>query len=337
MTWSWCVSVHCTMATNARSTAHSIRWQCPQCGGALRLGPLTAKVSALHRCRGCGFVFPILAGVPILVESPAEYLSTYRESVLACLAEFGVATKAAVDLIDAFAAAAPGREPACFGDDWLANEGRGRIDTQVAMRHQATLGAFAASAEHESTDHLALEWLSPSKLSRVLEVGCGGGALSRGLAALTPQLVLCDVNLRAVLRARNVAKRRGTSIVGVVASVEALPFAARAFDAVTCINVLDLVDDAEAACTEIARVVGKRGVVAVSSPDPALGDPLGDYQALDTVLEGSGLHITACHDDVPWIRAHTDRHWQLYFVRVLRCQLEGSGDRPKREAKRSLK
>ena len=93
--------------------------------------------------------------------------------------------------------------------------------------------------------------------ARVLDVGCGDGALLDRL----PDAIGIDVSNAELRRARGaVAPARG----------QALPFRDAAFDAVTAHLVLSLVGDLDPALAEIARVLRRGGrLVALLGGGPA--------------------------------------------------------------------
>ena len=55
----------------------------------------------------------------------------------------------------------------------------------------------------------------------------------------------------------------------------------------------------------------------LSTPDPALGLPGGPAELLDEVATGAGLEVTGRADGVPWLRVHSEREVQVFFVRLL--------------------
>jgi SAM-dependent methyltransferase len=105
------------------------------------------------------------------------------------------------------------------------------------------------------------DWLAASVRpgARVLDVGCGTGALTRDLGALG-RVVGVDSAPEAIAFARRRAP--GPLCVG---SVEQLPFRGARFDAVAAVDVVEHVDDARA-LAEIARVLVPGGVALIHVP-----------------------------------------------------------------------
>ncbi len=110
----------------------------------------------------------------------------------------------------------------------------------------------------------------PATARRVLDLACGDGEL---LAALGPRAVGLDVS------AGEVRAARARGVTAVQGRAGALPFAARAFDAVTCHLALMLVTDLDGVGSELARVLAPGGLLlAVVGGGPVAGDEDGVYE-----------------------------------------------------------
>ena len=124
-----------------------------------------------------------------------------------------------------------------------------------------------------------LRELAPGSL---LDAGCGEGELLRrvGLPAGT----------RTVLLDRNPESR--AQLLG---SVDALPFADRSFDVVTCLEVLEHLADPRVAAEELRRVAGRAVVLSV---------PFEPWFQVGNVLRGNHLSRLGNHPE------HV-QHWNL--------------------------
>ncbi len=112
-------------------------------------------------------------------------------------------------------------------------------------------------------------FVDPQPGQRLLDVGCGPGALVRQFARRGCQVVGVDADPAMVARAEELAAempgaefRQG--------SVPALPFGAGEFDLVTATNVIFLLPDPVAGLKEMARVCKVGGRVAMLNPAPRL-------------------------------------------------------------------
>ena len=96
--------------------------------------------------------------------------------------------------------------------------------------------------------------------TRALEVGCGGGLLAEEFAAMGFTVTGIDPSAQSLAAARAHAARRGLPIDYRLGSGEALPFAAEAFELVSCCDVLEHIPQWDAVIGEIARVLTPGGV-----------------------------------------------------------------------------
>ena len=132
----------------------------------------------------------------------------------------------------------------------------------------------------------------------VLDAGTGEGEmLRRGVLPAAVRPVCLD--LRAASLAEVATPHR------VCASVLALPFAARSFDAVTCLEVLEHLDQPAAAVRELARVARRAVVVSV---------PFEPFFRIGNVLRGKHLGRLGNHPE----------HVQHWNRRTFRAFLSGS-------------
>jgi SAM-dependent methyltransferase len=121
---------------------------------------------------------------------------------------------------------------------------------------------------------LALSLL-PARTGAILELGYGSGVFLPSLAARARYVAGFDVHGRAgavaaTLRGRGIqADLRG-------GDGSALPFEDGAFDAVVAVSALEFVDDLEATCAEVRRVLRPGGTFVVVTP--------GDSPLLDRAL-----------------------------------------------------
>ena len=105
---------------------------------------------------------------------------------------------------------------------------------------------------------------------RLLDVGCGPGSITRGLAArLAPgEVIGIDLSEDTLASAREEALERGvTNVRYQVASVYELPFEEAAFDVVFAHQVLQHLREPSAAIREMLRVLRPGGIIAARDVD----------------------------------------------------------------------
>jgi len=158
-----------------------------------------------------------------------------------------------------------------------------------------------------------VEWLAAQPRERILDLGCGDGKLTAQLGATGAQVTGVDASAQMA----EAARARGLEVL--VASAEALPFAAASFDAVFSNAALHWVRNQDAMLSEVRRVVrsGGRFVAEMGGQ----GNIAAIRVALIATLAKYGL--SELEDDVnyyPTPEAYT-RRLQQHGFRVDRIEL----------------
>lgn len=99
--------------------------------------------------------------------------------------------------------------------------------------------------------------------SRILDVGCGGGILAEAMARRRATVTGIDAEQGAIEAARAHAKTAGLSVSYHCALLEA--FEEDGFDAITCMEMLEHVDEPQAVVTACAARVTSGGYVFLST------------------------------------------------------------------------
>jgi SAM-dependent methyltransferase len=123
---------------------------------------------------------------------------------------------------------------------------------------------------HELRERLLLDlFLAARPGPEVLDAGAGQGTLSTKLAELGFEVTSTDASPAAVAVLRERVPGRVLE-----ADVTSLPFEDESFDAAVLGEVLEHVEDDRGALAEVARVLRRRGVLAISVPaNPRLYGP----------------------------------------------------------------
>ena len=138
--------------------------------------------------------------------------------------------------------------------------------------------------------------------ARVLEVGFGNGELIPPLLALEPDLAYTGIDISETMLAEAAAFNRALvearRIELKLASVEAMPFPAGAFDRAVSVNTIYFWPNPERALAEFHRVLGRDGVLVLAgiTPEAAASLPITqhgfrvyDRQRLDDMLHRAGF------------------------------------------------
>jgi SAM-dependent methyltransferase len=298
------------VSAGVRARKEDVVWCCPRCGATLEVA------EHLVRCAVCG-PSPVLGGVPLLLSDVAGYCRTFRDSILAGLAEHDELDRHAVTVVDAFARG--GRASELFADDWTEHEGHEAPPPRSVRGPSAkTLARLQAEAARAGP----AAWLA-SKLrgvragSSTLELGCGAGERSEVLARTGTRLFIADRSLRAVLHARARARRANPAadVEGAVLDAEELPLRPRAVDLVIAEHVVDLLDRPQALLTRARAALRRGGRVLLTTPDPGLRS--GDDSTLATLAREARLRVKERRDGLPWLRVNSSRFVEVYLVQAL--------------------
>lgn len=101
---------------------------------------------------------------------------------------------------------------------------------------------------------------APQHNARVLDLGAGMGGFAVAMQRAGAQIVAFDYNFAYCEITRTRAQRYALNLPALVGAGEALPFAGKCFDVVTCWDVLEHVQNPNALLSEIARVLDDNGI-----------------------------------------------------------------------------
>ena len=110
---------------------------------------------------------------------------------------------------------------------------------------------------------LLLELIGSPGALRILDAGCGDGALATALAGRGANMTGVDADPHMLAAGRVRAEGMGMNLTFVEGDVRALPFPDASFDVVVAVTVLCFVPDAQHAVREMARVMRPGGRMVI--------------------------------------------------------------------------
>lgn len=165
---------------------------------------------------------------------------------------------------------------------------------------------------HGGEFEMEARWIArriPESDRRVLDIGCGIGALFPSIGAARV------VGLDFVHAGLQQTRRRFPESRLACGDGMTLPFADGAFDAITAQHVIEHLSDAGAACDEWKRVLRIGGRLLIVTPNARFCDPgvysdpthvqIFDEESLRTTVSRAGLIVEAIYSiGLPWFREY---------------------------------
>jgi SAM-dependent methyltransferase len=154
----------------------------------------------------------------------------------------------------------------------------------------------------------------PAATGRVLELGCGSGALLQRLAPVARLAVGMDISPTGLELASGRARRKPHDRSGIgllCARAERLPFRDGSFDAVVSQHLVEHLDAPSAALIEWHRVLRPGGILALVTPNGEYPDPdifadpthmiLFTRDSLRAYLKASGFRVCRAFTLFPYL------------------------------------
>ena len=110
-----------------------------------------------------------------------------------------------------------------------------------------------------------LDWLEPKEGEKILDIACGGGALSLKIAEKGFEVYGVDLLEDAINRAKRLAEREKIACAFKVGNAEDLPYPDRYFDKAVCSSSLEHFKDDIKALKEMHRVLKPSGSVVLTT------------------------------------------------------------------------
>jgi 2-polyprenyl-3-methyl-5-hydroxy-6-metoxy-1,4-benzoquinol methylase/uncharacterized protein YbaR (Trm112 family) len=215
---------------------------CPACRGPLDSG------EAVLGCRGCGRDFPVIAGIPDLRLTPDL---DDRARAISLAERFDQ-----VDLAG------------LMRDSGLVQEGA--ISQNRALRERFiahnVAQARTAAAYLDAVERHRGAALGPA--DRVLEIGCGTGALATAAASRGCRVVAVDISLRVLVVAKKRLAEAGMPGVRLACcDGERLPLPPSSFEVVAASDVIEHTPSPPAFVASVAEMLESGGLLFLATPN----------------------------------------------------------------------
>jgi len=166
-----------------------------------------------------------------------------------------------------------------------AQYGRFTSDLYAAIRREAFGEDIGQNSWLTSDEHdLFISWMSPSPLSRVLDVACGSGHTTLRIASRTGCTVHgIDIHESAIAEARAAAEQlelASRAAFQVHDAAKPLPFDDASFDSLICIDAINHLPNRPTVLAEWARVLKPGGVLVFTDPIVVSGPITADEIAI---------------------------------------------------------
>ncbi|HET6898438.1 MAG TPA: methyltransferase domain-containing protein [Vicinamibacteria bacterium] len=142
--------------------------------------------------------------------------------------------------------------------------GRPRVESPVQEEYRRLAAGYDQrwAAYVSRTTERTLDHLHPKAGERILDVGCGTGALLRAIEEREPGADAVGVDLSLPMLRAAGAQRAGAALV--VSEAGLLPLRSGTFDAVASVSSFHYWADPEGALREVARVLRPRGRIVLT-------------------------------------------------------------------------
>lgn len=304
-------------------------------------------------CPGCGSVYPVAAGVLILIGDLKSYLRDHLgvmiqldgpEKLSSAMRDWLV--RHASDDLDPAAVSRSMRLESRYVEVFVG----AHFPSRQEIHEDGAISDFLKNGAVGGLWSTTAQFIEDLRPARALDVGCSVGGLSAQLSKYAGTVGI-DTSFLSVLAARRImlgspsAKtayrayhegdryeeiaadvRRGAHDVEFIVASGLSPAIVEPVDMVCAVNLIDLVPDPVALIDSLAAQVVTGGHILITSPYGWSGvskarwiggTDTSSADALREALGAVGFEVLRDDDRVPWFWRDYSRFWRLYFVHSL--------------------
>ncbi len=173
-----------------------------------------------------------------------------------------------------------------------------------------------------------LAWIHAQPGERILEVGCGNGAVARAVARQVPdvsEVVAVDFSAAMIAEAQRLLAGRNLPVSFQVADAHHLPFPDASFDRVYAMEVFVILPQPEQALRELARVLRPGGTLCIWESEcdthVLLADDLALARRLMRFVGDEEYNGAAARQIIGWLK---EWGWQLTILPAVSIDEDGS-------------
>ena len=163
---------------------------------------------------------------------------------------------------------------------------------------------------------------------RVLDLGCGDGALTAMLARRGSTVIGLDLSELGVSLASAKMREAGCPSPLLRGDAQALPFAAGSFDLIVAVDVIEHVPEASTLVSEVVRCLAPGGLFVVSTPQRVTNVPIDREHVREFYADELGDLLAAGLNDVRVAETHplafAEIFWRWRKHRVFRVALNAA-------------
>lgn len=308
-------------------------------------------LQGMLRCTACGALYPVVAGVAIVVPDLRGYLQKNLSSIIQVVNSVIRESKCITPSMIHFLSALNGRN-AC---EWTQDECLdvylqahfGNITPETSPLNTAVANYAGGNFYDQQFQHLNHELCHTKK---ALDLGCGVGGMTWRMASIFHNVIGIDMSFSSIFHARRVLLHEPVSLKSValetepgefnqsvtfdylrsdnteflVASALTLPCPDGWADCITSINLIDVLPNPALHIAEAARMLHPEGLFHLCDPlcwEPSVlreiienhGSPV---SYLRTILDNENLSVFESYD-APWTLRINDRQANLYLCHCL--------------------